>query len=116
MTHTNTCQPSRFYRDSPDFDFQNLQKSGHPYFQEFRPVNIPVFKVIFKDINHYFQGLVFANREEIKISFIDLNRMYDWLVNFGAECSARSICFDLPLLPVLVCGAGGGGGGVVLEQ
>ena len=30
------------------FDFQNLQNSGRPGCLEFQPVNIPVFKVIFK--------------------------------------------------------------------
>ena len=30
------------------FDFQNLQKSGHPDFLEFQPVYIPVFNVIVK--------------------------------------------------------------------
>ena len=32
----------------PIFDFQNLQKSGHPDFLEFQPVYIPVFNVIVK--------------------------------------------------------------------
>ena len=71
------------------FDFQNLQKSGRPNFQNFQLVNIPVFNVIFEDINQYFPGFFFsANREEIKISFIDLNHIYDWFVDFGAECNA----------------------------
>ena len=39
--------------------------------------------------------------------------MYDWLVDFGADCSARPICVHVPLPPALVCGGGGGGGGGV---
>ena len=37
-----------FIQTVPISDFQNLQKSGCPDFLEFEPVNIPVFKVIFK--------------------------------------------------------------------
>ena len=48
----------------PIFDFLNLQKSGRPDFQEFQPVNIPVFKLVFKDINHIF--LVFLLQIEKK--------------------------------------------------
>ena len=35
-------------QDFPIFDFKNLQKLGCPNFLEFQPVNIHVFKVIFK--------------------------------------------------------------------
>ena len=95
--HTCTCQPSWFYWDSPNF-------------QEFQPVNIPVFKVIFKDIHHTFLVFFSANAEEIQIFFIDLNEMYDWLMDFSAEFSAQSICFNLPLPPALVCVCVRGGG------
>ena len=56
--------PVSYLPTVPIFDFQNLQKSGRPDFQEFLPVNIPVFKVIFKDINHIF--LVFLLQIEKK--------------------------------------------------
>ena len=37
-----------FIMTVPIVDFQNFQESGHPDFLEFQPVNIPVFKVIFR--------------------------------------------------------------------
>ena len=42
------CYYYYFIRAVLIFVFQNLQESGHPDFLEFQPVNIPVFKVIFK--------------------------------------------------------------------
>ena len=103
----HTCQPSRFYRDNPDFCLSEPPKFGTSRFSRIA-AGIPVFKIIFKDINHIFL-VFFLQIEGIQISFIDLNRLYDWLVDFGAECSARSICFNLPLPPSLVCGGRGGG-------
>ena len=62
----------------------------------------------------------------MKFPFIDQNHTYEWLLVFGAECSARSICFSLhssslgfqlPVSPRGLMGSfslrrdGGGGGG-----
>ena len=58
------------------FDFQNLQNSGRPGCLEFQPVNIPVFKVIFKTQISIFPGLFSANREET--FFANPNRTYEW--------------------------------------
>ena len=62
----------------------------------------------------------------MKFPFIDQIHTYEWLLDFGAECSARSICFSLhfsslgfqlPMSPLGLMGSfslrrdGGGGGG-----
>ena len=31
----------------------------------------------------------------MKFPFINQNHTYEWLLDFGVECSARSICFSL---------------------
>ena len=72
----------------PSFDLQYLQKLGCPDFQELQPE-------IFLLKNYSSISCKSVNRKGTFFTYP--NRTYELLGFFDVECSARSICFVLPL-------------------
>ena len=115
-THTHT---SPYLSTVPIFDFQNLQKSGCPDFLEFYPVNIPVFKVIFKTQISIFQVFFLQIEKKYTLSIWNARIWICRGFRCGVQCTIDQV-FGVQWASgvwweALVFDGGGGGGGLVVR-